>query len=186
MKKIILDQMEQLSADGIDFIAIQMDECPPKIYCSYTKEEFADINIIPKSNYKFYKIINGTKEYINCEPEPYSYAKVLNQIGKRLFTAFDAGLKGQVLPTYESVQNGQEQELLIEIAAITDSETARKAQDLLHSSKNVYNFDDYLFWLSELIVLLLRGTPTDKAFDRIWASIVKTYYFQEPLAIFRD
>ncbi len=72
----------------------------------------------------------------------------------------------------------REQELLMQIAIITDSETACKARDSFHSSKNVYNFDDYLFWLSELIDLLSGNTPTDKAFDRIWASIVKTY--QEP------
>lgn len=78
----------------------------------------------------------------------------------------------------------REQNLLVEIAKITDYETAYKAKDLLHSTKNVYDFNDYLYWLSELKSLLLCGVPTDKAFDHIWASIVKTY--QEPLAIFRD
>lgn len=83
-----------------------------------------------------------------------------------------------------SPQIEREQNLLAEIAQIADYETANKAKDMLHSTKNVYDFNDYLYWLSELEYILLQGIPTDKAFDQIWDSIVKTY--QEPLAIFRD
>lgn len=99
----------------------------------------------------------------------------LNALTKSLMT----GLSARPSPQIEREQN-----LLAEIAQIVDYETANKAKDLLHSTKNVYDFNDYLHWLSELERLLQQGMPTDKAFDHIWASIVKTY--QEPLAIFRD
>lgn len=75
-----------------------------------------------------------------------------------------------------------EQDLLILISKITNNETAHKARELFHSSKNVYDFDDYLVWLSKLVDLLLDGTPPDKAFNTVRCSIIKKY--REPLAIF--
>ncbi len=78
----------------------------------------------------------------------------------------------------------QEQDLLSQIANITNTETACKARDLFHSSKNVYDFNTYLFWLSELINILLRGTSPDEAFAIVRNSIDKKY--QEPIAIFKD
>lgn len=78
----------------------------------------------------------------------------------------------------------QEQDLLTQIACITNTETACKARDLFHSSKNVYDFNDYLFWLSKLNSLLLQGISPDKAFNIVRNSIIKRY--QEPLAIFKD
>lgn len=165
MKESILKQMDELKADGVDFVSFGFKENIPQIYCSYSRKEFDNIEIIPKSNYRFWKMINGTKTYI----------EQLNTLTKLVTTT---------LSERPSPQIEREQNLLAEIAKITDYETANKAKDLLHSTKNVYDFNDYLHWLSELKRLLLRGVPTDKAFDHIWAFIVKTY--QEPLAIFRD
>lgn len=82
-----------------------------------------------------------------------------------------------------SPQLAHEEELLMEIAKISDYETACKARDLFHSSKNVYDFNTYLYWLSELILILERGTSPDKAFDLVRSFIEAKY--QEPLAIFK-
>lgn len=57
----------------------------------------------------------------------------------------------------------EEDELLIQISEITDKKVADKAKDLLHSEKHAYTFDTYLYWLSELLRLLLRGTNPDEA-----------------------
>ncbi len=65
MKKHILEQMDQLHADGIDFVSIPLENQIPTVYRSYTRAEFKDEIIIPKSNYKFYKTINNKKEYID-------------------------------------------------------------------------------------------------------------------------
>lgn len=72
----------------------------------------------------------------------------------------------------------REQELLMQIAKILDNETAHKAKEEFHSSKNVYDFNDYLSWLSKLVDLLLYGVPQDTAFDLVWQAIIKRY--QEP------
>lgn len=64
MKDFLIQQIENLQADGIDFVSIQLDDEPQTIYCSYTYDELKKENIFPKSDYKFYKIINGEKKYI--------------------------------------------------------------------------------------------------------------------------
>lgn len=113
----------------------------------------------------------------------------MQNIDKERLKTLSESLLGGIPPlamiprSHLNLQLRREQELLMRIAVMTDSETAHKAQDFLHSSKNVYTFDDYLFGLSKLIDLLSCGTPTDKALDYIWASLVKAY--QEPLAIFK-
>ena len=61
----IITRMEELKADGIDFMSIKFGDEIPSIFCSYTKEEFRDIKIIPKANYKYWKIVNGKKIYLN-------------------------------------------------------------------------------------------------------------------------
>lgn len=61
----ILSEMNKLGADGVDFVPIIFDGVFPKIICSYTKEELNDIKGYPKSGRKYWKIINGKKEYIN-------------------------------------------------------------------------------------------------------------------------
>lgn len=59
------DKMQELNADGIDFIPIWYDpNTSPPIIASYTKEEFKNINLIPKTNYRYWKMQNGQKEYL--------------------------------------------------------------------------------------------------------------------------
>lgn len=60
-------------------------------------------------------------------------------------------------------RKNREDELLVQISEITDKKVADKAKDLLHSEKHAYTFDTYLYWLSELLHLLLRGINPDKA-----------------------
>lgn len=62
-----------------------------------------------------------------------------------------------------NVRKNKEDELLVQISEITDKKVADKAKDLLHSEKHAYTFDTYLYWLSELLQLLLRGINPDKA-----------------------
>lgn len=61
-----LEKMIELSADGVDFIEIGEIFKPfPCVYKSYTKEEFENENIIPKTGYRYWKIINGEKVYVD-------------------------------------------------------------------------------------------------------------------------
>lgn len=59
--------MEELGADGIDFVGLFFDSPfanDHTIYQSYTREEFMETRCYPKTNYKFWKIVDGKKEYI--------------------------------------------------------------------------------------------------------------------------
>lgn len=75
----------------------------------------------------------------------------------------------------------REQELLMQIAKISNNETAHKAKEEFHSQKNVYDFNEYLYWLSKLVELFSLGIPQDTAFDLVWQAIIKRY--QEPFSI---
>lgn len=62
----ILEEMNKVNADGVDFVPIWLDEkLPPPIICSYTKEELKDVNAYPKSNRMYWRMIDGEKIYIN-------------------------------------------------------------------------------------------------------------------------
>ena len=61
----ILSEINKLGADGVDFVPIVYNDVLPQIICSYTKEEIEDIKGYPKSGRKYWKIINGKKEYID-------------------------------------------------------------------------------------------------------------------------
>lgn len=50
MKNFLIQQIENLKADGIDFVSIQLDDEPQTIYCSYTYNELKKENILPKSD----------------------------------------------------------------------------------------------------------------------------------------
>ena len=64
MSNFYLDKMDELNADGIDFIPILFGEGVPSIIASYNKEEFKSVDGIPKTNYKYWKMIDGKKMYI--------------------------------------------------------------------------------------------------------------------------
>lgn len=63
------EEMVNLGADGIDFFSFtpvfaQNSLGNYKIIKSYTKEQFEFIKIIPKTLYRFWKIIDGKKVYL--------------------------------------------------------------------------------------------------------------------------
>ena len=62
----VLDEMDKVDADGVDFVPIWFDiRFPPPIICSYTKEECKDVKAYPKSKRMYWKMIDGKKIYIN-------------------------------------------------------------------------------------------------------------------------
>ena len=62
----ILKEMDEANADGVDFVPVWFDKkFPPPIICSYTREEWQYIQVYPKSNRMYWKIVDGKKEYIN-------------------------------------------------------------------------------------------------------------------------
>lgn len=65
MSNYYLNKMNKLKADGIDFMPIWFEEGVPPIISSYTKEEFESVKVIPKTNYRYWKLVNGTKQYID-------------------------------------------------------------------------------------------------------------------------
>lgn len=56
--------MDKVGADGVDFIPIFYNPEIAPIICSYTREEFEEQNYYPKSGRRYWKIVNGIKEYI--------------------------------------------------------------------------------------------------------------------------
>ena len=61
----------------------------------------------------------------------------------------------------------KERELLTEIAAISDLETAEKAADRYSSEKHPYTFDEYMYQLEKLKAILLAGIPAKAAFELV-------------------
>lgn len=61
---LILKEMEEKNADGVDFIPIWFDASLPPIYKSYTKQEWINSNrSYPKTNRIYWRIENGKKIY---------------------------------------------------------------------------------------------------------------------------
>lgn len=60
------EKMKELNADGIDFMPTSfLENVVEEIIASYTKEQFIDVNCIPKTNYKYWKIQDGKKVYLD-------------------------------------------------------------------------------------------------------------------------
>lgn len=62
----IYEDLDKYGMDGIDFVPLfwepyKLNNQP--IYKSYTKEEFKKETCIIKSNYYFWKMVDGKKEY---------------------------------------------------------------------------------------------------------------------------
>lgn len=70
------DWFEITGADGIDFVPLFYTGKGP-IYASFTKEEFFETNSYPKTNYKFWKMRNGNKYYIELTSAPEPEEKIL-------------------------------------------------------------------------------------------------------------
>lgn len=67
MNNYFLNKMIELDADGVDFVPITFNtDKPLEIIRSYTKKDFESNPWlpVPKTNYLFYKNINGQKKYI--------------------------------------------------------------------------------------------------------------------------
>lgn len=63
---LILEEMNKIDADGVDFVPLWFDKrFPPPVIRSYTKEEYIVAKAYPRSNRLYWKMINGKKEYIN-------------------------------------------------------------------------------------------------------------------------
>ena len=60
--KELLEYMDSINADGIDFVEISFP-INDKIIASYTKEEFAKDGVYYKTNRRYWRIINWEKYY---------------------------------------------------------------------------------------------------------------------------
>lgn len=61
-----MEQIDKHNADGIDFVPIMIYVGEPiPVIASYTKEEFVNEKHIPKTNYLFWKMIDGKKVYVD-------------------------------------------------------------------------------------------------------------------------
>lgn len=61
----ILEEMNKVGADGVDFVPVWFGEGIPPIIRSYTKEECQQNKAYPKSNRMYWKMIDGKKEYVD-------------------------------------------------------------------------------------------------------------------------
>lgn len=64
----LLNFMNQIGADGIDFVELNFPT-NDNIIASYTKEEFVKDGIIYKTNRLYWRMINGVKNYYCGENE---------------------------------------------------------------------------------------------------------------------
>ena len=64
----LLNFMNQIDADDIDFVELNFPT-NDKIIASYTKEEFAKDGLIYKTNRKYWRMVNGVKNYYCGENE---------------------------------------------------------------------------------------------------------------------
>ena len=62
----LLEYMDSINADGIDFVEISFP-INDKIIASYTKEEFAKDGVYYKTNRRYWRIINGEKYYYQVD-----------------------------------------------------------------------------------------------------------------------
>ena len=65
----LLEEMELVEADGIDFIRLMVnprESIQPfnKIIASFTKEEFSKGVSYPRASYKLWKMVDGKKVYM--------------------------------------------------------------------------------------------------------------------------
>lgn len=59
----IVEEMLELEAEGVDFIGISFDKFP-KIWYTCTLEEMKNATFYPKTNRKYWKMVDGHKVYI--------------------------------------------------------------------------------------------------------------------------
>ena len=64
-------------------------------------------------------------------------------------------------------QREKESELLADIEALSDYETAEAAADIYAPEKHAYTFDGYLYQLKKLKTVLAAGVPAEKAIELV-------------------
>lgn len=64
-------------------------------------------------------------------------------------------------------QREKESELLADIEALSDYETAEAAADIYAPEKHAYTFDGYLYRLEKLKTVLAAGVPAEKAIELV-------------------
>ena len=61
----------------------------------------------------------------------------------------------------------RESELLNQIAALSDYETAEAAADIYAAEKHAYSFEGYLYQLDKLKTVLAAGVPPETAIEAV-------------------
>lgn len=62
----ILEEMDELKADGVDFVSIVFDDrLPPPVICSYTREQCKDVKAYPRLRRMYWRMVEGKKMYID-------------------------------------------------------------------------------------------------------------------------
>ena len=64
-------------------------------------------------------------------------------------------------------QRQRESELLANIVALSDYETAEIAADIYAAEKHAYSFDGYLYQLEKLQTVLVAGVPKEIALEAV-------------------
>lgn len=60
----ILEEMNKVNADGVDFVPIMSPKLAPPVIVSYTKEEWIyGVSYYPKSDRRYWRIVDGKKIY---------------------------------------------------------------------------------------------------------------------------
>ena len=67
MTDIILEEMTECNADGVDFVSIFSDNpLGPEVYCSYSREEWIiSDRSYPKTSRRYWNMVDGKKVYID-------------------------------------------------------------------------------------------------------------------------
>lgn len=95
MEDFILREMDECGADGVDFVPIWLclDDSMPPVYKSYTRQEWIDSDgSYPKTNRKYWRMVNGQKQYVDkdwrvylkdlkqCEVSKFDIETILKEI----------------------------------------------------------------------------------------------------------
>lgn len=66
MNKYILEEMDKLSADGVEFISIMTDYSKPyNPILVMTRDELITAKAFPKTGRRYFKLVDGNKVYLD-------------------------------------------------------------------------------------------------------------------------
>lgn len=66
MRNLILEEMNKIGADGVEFVPISADYSKPyKMYSDLTLEQIVDSSCFPRSNRRYYKLDGNKKIYFD-------------------------------------------------------------------------------------------------------------------------